>query len=532
MRITVLSVLCAVVFLIACGGGGKSRDAAESSDSLIGKAEADIFNETGYPIVNEPITLKTIYAKQPTHGDLDKMPSLKTLQEVSGITLEIEQIPGFSYNEKVNLMFASGDLPDFIPSWGPESVASYTELLSPLDDYIDSYMPNLLAIFEKRPAYRKILRLADGNIYQLPMIGESLQYETPYHMFINKKWLDNLGMPVPVTTEEFYQSLKAFKEKDPNGNGKSDEIPITFTGTGEFELVGAFTFPFSTGDYLKVNSDGILEFVPLTEAEGFQDFVEWWQRIYQEGLVDPELYVLDGGSYYAKGKTDPIGGFREWYDENIVGNENVDDYVMVSPLKGPSGLQLANRAPYLAAGSTFFLSAANPYPASTMRLMDMGYTPEYAWQIIFGPWGITLEKLPDGTIGSLTPPEGLSDDEWRYEHTVGYAWPYALLSDEMDKYTGPQSYQRKAERRKVLDPYLPPADAYVPPLNFTFEESAELATLNADIGDFITQQYTDWVTQGTDVRAAWPEFAAQLERIGVKRYVEIRQAAYDRFMSE
>ena len=195
-------------------------------------------------------------------------------------------------------------------------------------------------------------------------------------------------------------------------------------------------------------------------------------------------------------------------------------------------MRLANRSPYIGTGTTFFLSAENPYPASTMRLMDMGYTPEYAWQIVFGPWGITIEKLPDGSIGNLPPPEEFSDDQWRYENTVGYYWPYALLSDEMNKYGGSQSDQRKNKRRKALDPYLPPAEAYLPPLNFTLEENAELATLNADIGDFITQQYTNWITQGTDVRAAWPEFAAQLERIGVKRYVEIRQAAYDRFMSE
>ena len=528
MKYRILGVLMAALFLTACGGDGED---AESSGLLIGEAEADIFNETGYPIVKEPITLKTIYAKQPTHGDLDKMPTLETIQKISGINLEIDQIPGFAYDEKVNLMFASGDLPDFIPSWGPDGAAGYTELLSPLEDYIDTYMPNLLAVFEQRPVYRKMLRLADGHIYQLPMVGESLNYETPYHIFLNKKWLDNLGMPVPVTTEEFYQSLKAFKEGDPNGNGRADEIPITFTGTGEFELVGAFTFPFGS-DYLKVNSDGAVEFVPLAEAEGFQDFAEWWQRIYQEGLVDPELYVIDGGSYYAKGKTEPIGGFREWFDENIVGNENVEDYVMVSPLKGPGGKRLANRAPYISAGRTFFLSAANPYPASTMRLMDMGYTPEYAWQLVYGPWDVTLQKMSDGKIGSLPPPEGLSDDEWRYENTVGYAWPYALLSGDFENYIGPQSHQRKDVRRRTLEPYLPPAESYLPPLNFTMEENTELSTLNTDISDFITQQYIDWVTQGTDVRSAWPDFAARLERIGVERYVALHQAAYDRFMSE
>ena len=58
MRIRVLTALCAVVFLIACGGEGKD---AESSVSLLGESEADIFNETGYPIVKEPITLMCLH---------------------------------------------------------------------------------------------------------------------------------------------------------------------------------------------------------------------------------------------------------------------------------------------------------------------------------------------------------------------------------------------------------------------------------------------------------------------------------------
>ena len=45
-------------------------------------------------------------------------------------------------------------------------------------------------------------------------------------MMINKTWLDKLGLEVPSTLGELEEVLKAFKEKDPNGNGKADEIPM------------------------------------------------------------------------------------------------------------------------------------------------------------------------------------------------------------------------------------------------------------------------------------------------------------------
>ena len=522
-------LLCALLSFVFGACAPKQQNMAEGS--LLGKDEAGIFNESGYPIVKEPITLQTIYAKQASHGDLDQMPTLLRLQEISGITLDINQIPGNAYNEKVNLMFAGGDLPDFIPSWGPEHLIRYLDLLQPLAGYMDAYMPNLSQFFAQRPDYRKMLKMPDGNIYQLPMVAENLQYETPYHIFINKKWLDTLGLAVPQTTDEFYEALKAFKEQDPNGNGKNDEIPITYTGTGEFEFVGSFTFPFG-GDRLKVDSAGKVQFVPIAEAEGFQDFVEWWGKMYQEGLVDPEAYTQDGSVFFAKGKTEPLGAFRAWFDENVVGNEAAADYVMVNPLAGPDGKKQAMRARNIMSGRTFMLSAQNPYPAATMRLMDMGYEPDFAWQIIYGPWDIVLQRDADGKVSALPPKDGLSDDEWRYANTPGYAWPYGLLSTEFANWRGPNNDQRKALRHKALVPFLPPAQAYLPILNFTIEESNELGVIQTDIGDFFEQQYVGWITQGTNVREAWPGFVAQLKRIGVERYVEIHQAAYDRYMSE
>ena len=531
-----LILLCALFSFVfgACVPKQQNQEMAENS--LLGKDEAGIFNESGYPVVKEPITLQTIYAKDSWHGDLNQMPTLLRLQEKSGIALDIEQISGGSaYNEKVNLMFAGGDLPDFLSSGTPSNLSAYAELLRPLAGYIDAYMPNLSQFFAQRPDYRKMLKLADGNIYQLPMVQEFLQRETPIQVFINKKWLDALGLAVPQTTAEFYEALKAFKEQDPNGNGKNDEIPISLLGDGWtprrelHTLAGSFTFPFD-GDYLKVDAAGKVQFVPIVEAEGFQNFVEWWGKIYQEGLADTEIYTQNES--ILAGKAGILGAFTAWFDENVVGNEAVADYVMVNPLRGPDGKQQAMRARNVMSGRTFALSAQNSYPAATMRLMDMGYEPDFAWQIIHGPWDIVLQRDADGKVSTLPPQDGLSDDEWRYANTPGYGWPYGLLSTEYENWSGANNVQRKALRHKALVPFLPPAQAYLPVLNFTIEENNELAVVSTDVKDFFRQQYVGWITQGTDVREAWPGFVEQLKRIGVERYVEIHQAAYDRYISE
>ena len=164
-----------------------------------------------------------------------------------------------------------------------------------------------------------------------------------------------------------------------------------------------------------------------------------------------------------------------------------------------------------------------------MRLMDLGYETNWAWQITYGPWDIMLDRRPDGSVVTLSAPEGISQDEWRLQNTPGNAWPTVLFSDQVEKRIGAKNHQRKAERHKMLEPYLPAMDEYPPEVSLTMDEQTELSVLSTDIEDFFTQQYVNWVTQGTNVRTAWPDFVRQLKRIGVERYVAIYQAAYNRF---
>ena len=73
------------------------------------------------------------------------MAPIKRMEEKSQIQLDIEQIPDASYNEKINLLFAGGDLPDVILYFAPSDLLNYTSLLRSLNGYMDNYMPNLRA---------------------------------------------------------------------------------------------------------------------------------------------------------------------------------------------------------------------------------------------------------------------------------------------------------------------------------------------------------------------------------------------------
>ncbi len=116
--------------LTGCGGSseggaqtGKTDSAAteETGESAGGETAAaaepgDNFNETGYPIVNEPITLKVLLGIRDVDSltPTEEMPALVRLEEQTGIHIEWEIIKGADWETKLNLMFASGDYPDIL----------------------------------------------------------------------------------------------------------------------------------------------------------------------------------------------------------------------------------------------------------------------------------------------------------------------------------------------------------------------------------------------------------------------------------
>ena len=93
--------------------GGDTGSTAASGE---GAAENGNFNEEGYPIVNEEITLKVMFAIRDSDTMIapEEMPSVQRLDELTGIKTEWEVIKSSDWTTKLNLMFTSGEYPDVI----------------------------------------------------------------------------------------------------------------------------------------------------------------------------------------------------------------------------------------------------------------------------------------------------------------------------------------------------------------------------------------------------------------------------------
>lgn len=292
-----------------------SKEAAPADPS--GPKVSDNFNPTGLPIMKEPVTYKAIAYQESTKvAANDKECVIQTAKDTN-INLDITEIPTANMKEKVGIMFASGDLPDIFLS--DIDVATQWEQLAPLDELITAFAPNVQQLFKDRPEYEKILKAPDGKIHFLPGGDEAYMNQLDRQHWINQVWLDKLKLEIPTTPDEFYTVLKAFKENDPNGNGKKDEIPFTFNGvtdwaTGVGNMFGSFGTLDGPGHiYVK---DGKVVFSP--EEKGYYDAMIYFNKLFKEGLIDPEVFTQSLEQYNAKGKAKDIFGSVVGYRANSV----------------------------------------------------------------------------------------------------------------------------------------------------------------------------------------------------------------------
>src|SRR5699024_4606109 len=214
-----------IVLSLAACSKGSTNDATEPSDE-----ELDNLNEEGFPIVDEEISLNFFARHDPaTNEDWNDVYIYNEYEKMTNINIEWQMVSHESVDEKMNLAFGGGNLPDVFHAsfMGSPTLMKYGEqgVILPLNDLIDDYAPNFKALMEEYPEIEQSITMPDGNIYGFPTLGDPdfLSYRTAPMLYINEVWLDELGMDMPETTDEFYDYLKAIKEEDP---GDVDASPF------------------------------------------------------------------------------------------------------------------------------------------------------------------------------------------------------------------------------------------------------------------------------------------------------------------
>ncbi|WJH35300.1 ABC transporter substrate-binding protein [Paenibacillus sp. CC-CFT747] len=510
---------------------------SKSDDSTKGTASPDTaaaVNKEGLPIVKDKVTLKLVAPKAPLAPEYGQMEIFKRLEQATNVQISWNNIPDTDYAEKKNLLLASGDLPDafYGANFSDYELVTYGKdgTIKPLEKLIADYAPNLTKLLEKRPDIKAAITAPDGHIYGLPSWEENELGTNPFFHVINKTWLDKLNLPMPKTLDDYTNALVAFKTKDPNGNGKADEIPLSFMHMGWCMdiggLFGAFGMPDNTEHRIVRDGKVIFTAIQPEYKEALTYFNEKW---YKQGLIDPESFTQQAPQYLAKGKTpaETLGSFVWWEIEEVVGPDRAKDYALVPPLTGPAGKKTIGRGngggP---AKGTFVITKANKNPEVTMRWIDQQYEPYMAAQIHWGPIDLVYKKDANGKLVNLPVPGGKSMGEYRQQVAPNGAGVITKEDFQGIVEMEPRAKQRKQDLEKVYEPFMEKEN--YPSLFFLPEELDQINKIEPDLLKFVNTQRAKFLVDG-NVDKSWDAYVKQVKDMGLDKLMEIYQKGLDRY---
>ncbi len=226
-----------------------------------------------------------------------------------GITTPyIEWDGGTGYLNVLNTRIAAGAMPElFLPWQGNEIELILNGGIADLTDLLPKYAPNVWNAFSKD--IWDLVKANDptnkGRIYYIPQVMDM----TRHAAFIRKDWLDKLGLSMPTTQEEYVNVLKAFKERDPNGNNKADELPTSGREQARwmdhlFNMYGvAMLEGFPDWDIY----NGEITYSAVTP--NMKAALEFISKLYKDGLLDKETLLNSSQKWMGKINQDLVGSW-------------------------------------------------------------------------------------------------------------------------------------------------------------------------------------------------------------------------------
>ncbi len=534
----------------------QAGESSESTSSGFICADYDNLNFDGdYITCKETATLRIGAYQSPLITDYDDNKLTKYLEELLNIDIQWELYPASDALSKVRVMISSGtELPDILGMNGFSTIDVYEwgseGAIVPIEDYVENYSKFYKNIIDETPAYRAQLTMPDGHIYAFPNIIESLPNSYSQRAWINKKWLDNLGLEIPTTTEELENVLKVFVEQDPNGNGKKDEIGVAGSTNGVNTraydwIMNAFIYNgrvslAANAIRMNVDEDGKTLYCPIITDE-WREGLQYMNRLCEEGVYDPVAFTQDNNGYISMIATEEgsLVGLITGMSMNIQTDEAAD-YVPLAPVSGPEGVAWASCWP-TGASAHMLMTDSCQNPGAAFALCDALLSYDVSVRARFGEPGVDCIMNDDGTQVSmleghdavLTPLVNWSEQTncwWNGCYPtyapkaliVGQAWDGNLGNTQYQVTSAVPYYMGKEPEKVVAN------------LVFTQEETDANSDSSTTIPDYINEGTARFITGDLDIDDdnAWNSCISELDKMGLAELTAVYQSANDRMYAE
>ena len=497
--------------------------------------------------------------------DLEKWHMTRVFEEQFNIDFQFMYYPVETAAEKFNLLAQIGELPDLIfePLKLTGTLSEYYKLCNEdvfrsLDDAIEKWGLNISKRYDENPDIKADCTFPDGKMYAFnqAMLGRASMMPS-VRTYINSKWLENLGLQMPTTPQELYDTLKTFSEQDANGNGDtSDEIPLAFYNTSDYMYSPITTaFIHLTGNELLriLDEQGQVMFAPAQEE--YRLTLTYLNKLYTDGLLYPESFTQDNPTLWAINETSPdystigmvIGGnmkfivcpwesarWKEYENLYFLRDENGETYL--------SAFTGANSSIRYAVNS----GIGEAQLEVVTRLFDYIATPEGSFAASIGVFGENVEQPGAGSKSvygtdayyrALTEEEQAARAETYPLSTFANSnhWPswrdvvnQAMTMAEGDDPREDWQWYHEGLSTANYTPYALPVDRYWPSrMIYSQENVNELNLLYVDLKAYVDQANVEFIIGKRNLETDWASYLADLQKLSLDRFIELSQIEYD-----
>jgi len=486
---------------------------------------------TKLPVSDKPVTLTVWRSFSSTiMQGLDESEVFKEMEKRTGVKLEFIYPTVGQETDNFNLRIASNDLPHIF-SMPPNYKGGYQKAIADgvyldLTPYYDKgLMPNIKYLRENNPDLNRDFIDDTGKMGALPMV-DIIPSDPWSGLWVRQDWLDELGLKVPATMDDWDAMLKAMK-------AAKGVAPLAMNVTQWYGVATNYMFvgAYEAG-YEWINKDGTALYGPI--QPGYQSWLKKMNEWFAAGLLDPDFATRDYESYNANIANSKIGGFGLAYGELgqiLKTGQASEPNFKLTPVLQPTSydgqvIHLHQDNSSVRLDREFLTTKLKEDGLDEVAAMykDYWYSQDGGDLCSYGPEGVSYQWKADGEYEWIYPKlknsEGL--DFWTlYPLFKLHNWAYLRNSG---------AYENAPEVNQCIELWDTQDSSWLVPDNIspTPEESTELAAIMTDINTYRDEMTLKFII-GQEPITNFPQFVEKIQSMKVDRAAELKTASIARY---
>lgn len=398
---------------------------------------------------------------------------------------------------------------------------------------------NELTDFERDHVLRIMLDPETGAIYGMPTIETSLIDKMPYQLWINTKWLQQVGMEKPDTNEELVEVLRAFKGL---GMPLYGSQKVNLGSKVVTWLINLHTY-YNPNRPFSVSDDGKTLSYTLT-SDGYRDGLKFVYDLYKEGLLNDLAWTAGGDEM--KQVTTPTSG--QAMVGIFAGHLTIHAQEGNAVLYEYEPLQTwGNAVRYdISCSIKTFITESCAAPDKAFEVLMNLFSWDGSMRIRYGEYGANWSDADPGATSDVGLPAKykLHSDPLVSQNTAVWGkiscclnimaeGEEAQIADNMSEWHKTKSKMHAESNKLFEEAEKNNNPEYVcPVLRLTEEEKEQYAMVITNVGTAAGRAQTSFCKGEAGFNpysdTDWNAYIAELEGLGLADYMAVHQKAYDR----